>query len=90
MIKLLIFPLLGFLLGIGFVEITYRFILNNYLGVYFFTLPIKLIFCGLILYGFFLLGGFYGFLSGIGGFFLGFLFMILVRGFKDYGRFKDS
>ena len=89
MISFLLF-LSGVLLGAIFVEITYRLLRKTYIFIYILFLPIKLVSTALILYSFFVMKGFYGLLSGIVAFFLGFFTMILLRGFKYHGGFKST
>ncbi|MFN3871236.1 MAG: hypothetical protein ACK4MW_07135 [Aquificaceae bacterium] len=87
--KFLLYLPLGLLLGAGFVELTYRFVIKS-LTLYLLSLPVKLFIWALLLYIFFMVGGIWNFFGGLAGFLLGFFSMIIVRGLRRNGRSENT
>ncbi|HCO38547.1 MAG: hypothetical protein AB1353_05840 [Aquificota bacterium] len=88
--KLLLFSILGFVLGVGFVELTYRFIKKGLLNFYFLSLPLKLSLWAFGLYLSYVLGSLFSFVLCLLGFLFGFFSMLILRGYVKDGRPKDA
>ena len=80
---MLIFLSAGLFLGVSFVETTRRLAKEKLLWVYIISLPIKLTLWAFAFYLCYLFGGILGLFSSIGGFLLGFVFIMLREFLKD-------
>ncbi|MCX8163831.1 MAG: hypothetical protein N3D14_00360 [Aquificaceae bacterium] len=76
--------LLGLLLGLSFVETTYRLFIRR--SFYFLILPFKLLLWAIAFLMCYLKVGILGFSLCVFGFLLGFLLMLSLRGFVKNGR----
>ncbi|MEN3027935.1 MAG: hypothetical protein ABDH29_01640 [Aquificaceae bacterium] len=84
--KALFFVLSGFLLGVGFVELTHRLAGRGLIGLYLLSLPVKLSLWAFAFLACYLGGGFRGLLFCMSAFLFGFLSTLLLRGFRKDGR----
>lgn len=88
--KLLLFSILGFVLGVGFVELTHKLVRKGFLNFYMLSLPLKLFLWAFGLYISYVLGGLLSFILCMFGFLFGFFLTLILRGFVKDGRPKDA
>ncbi|MCX8060037.1 MAG: hypothetical protein N3C13_02440 [Aquificaceae bacterium] len=87
MLNLLITALVGFLLGLGFVELTYRLAGSS---LYLLSLPFKLTLWATSLAYCQIEFGLYGLFSCLLGFLTGFFLLLTLRAFVGDGRAQNS
>jgi hypothetical protein len=88
--RFLLFSIIGFVLGVGFVELTHRLVKKGFLNFYMLSLPLKLFLWAFALYTSYIFYGFLSFIACLLGFIFGFLFTLILRGFVKDGRPKDA